>query len=71
MTLHNLHQYKPIEKFRADPHFIYITAHRDENHEELQLHYNMTDDDMEHTKIERPQEFPVPVTDAKLSTLTP
>jgi hypothetical protein len=31
MTPHTLHQYRPIEKFHTDPHFIYITAHRDEN----------------------------------------
>jgi hypothetical protein len=35
MTPCTLHQYRPIEKFRVDPHFIYITARRDENHEEL------------------------------------
>ena len=26
MTPHTLHHYRPIVKFRADPHFIYITA---------------------------------------------
>jgi hypothetical protein len=35
MTSQTLHQYKPIEKFCADPYFIYITAHRDENKEDL------------------------------------
>jgi hypothetical protein len=35
MTPCTLHQYRPIEKFHADPYFIYITARRDENKEEL------------------------------------
>jgi hypothetical protein len=35
MTPCTLHQNRPIAKFRADPHFIYITARRDENQEEL------------------------------------
>jgi hypothetical protein len=33
MTLRTLHQYIPISNFCADPHFIYITAPRDENKE--------------------------------------
>jgi hypothetical protein len=47
MTPCTLHQYRPIEKFHADPHFIYITACRDENKEELQSYYKLTDEDME------------------------
>jgi hypothetical protein len=35
MTPHALHQYLPIAKLRVDPHFIYITALRDEHQEEL------------------------------------
>jgi myosin-crossreactive antigen len=31
MTLHTLHQYRPLEKFHVELHFIYITAHRDES----------------------------------------
>jgi hypothetical protein len=42
-----LHQYKPLAKFHAYPHFIHITAHRDESKEELQYYYKLTNEDME------------------------
>jgi len=35
MTLNTLHQYRPLAKFRAYRHFIYITTHRDESKEEV------------------------------------
>jgi hypothetical protein len=47
MTPHTLHQYQPIAKFHIDPHFIYITARRDEHQEILQSYYKLTDADME------------------------
>jgi hypothetical protein len=67
MTPCTLHQYRPIAKFRVDPHFIYITEHRDENQEELQSYYKMMDDDMEQITKEWSEEFLVPVADAELS----
>jgi hypothetical protein len=47
MTPRTLHQYKPLAKFCADPHFIYITARMDERKEELQSYYKLTNEDME------------------------
>jgi hypothetical protein len=47
MTLNTLHTYKPLAKFRADSHFIYVIACRDESKEELQSYYKLTDEDME------------------------
>jgi hypothetical protein len=67
MTPHTLHQYIPLAKFHVDPHFIYITTHRDESKEELQSYYKLTDEDMEQIMKEWPVEFLVPVDDAKLS----
>jgi hypothetical protein len=67
MTLPTLHQYQPIVKFCADPHFIYITTRRDEHQKELQSYYKLTDEDMEKITKEWPEEFFVPVIDAKLS----
>jgi hypothetical protein len=64
MTLCTLHQYRPLAKFYADLHFIYITACRDERKEELQLYNKLTDDDMEKITKEWPKEFLVPVIDA-------
>jgi hypothetical protein len=69
MTLHTLHQYQPIAKFHVDPHFIYITVHRDENEEELQSYYKLIDEYMEQITKEWPEEFLVHVVDAKLSDI--
>jgi hypothetical protein len=38
---------------------------KDENHEELQSYYKLTDEDMEKITKEWPKEFLVPVTDAE------
>jgi hypothetical protein len=57
MTPHTLHQYRSIAKFHADPHFIYITARRDERKEELQSYYKLTDEDMEQITKEWPEKF--------------
>jgi hypothetical protein len=67
MTPHTLHQYRPIAKFHADPHFIYITTRRDVNKEELQSYYKLIDEDMEKITKEYSEEFLVPITDEKLS----
>jgi hypothetical protein len=67
MTPNTLHQYRPLAKFHADRHFIYITACRDESKEELQSYYKLTDEDMEEITKEWPTEFLVPVEDAELS----
>jgi hypothetical protein len=42
MTPNTLHRFRPIAKFRANIHFIYITVRRDENKEELQSYYKLT-----------------------------
>jgi len=46
MTPNTLHQYRPLEKFCVDRHFIYIIACRDERKEELQTYYKLTNEDM-------------------------
>jgi len=57
MTPCTLHQYIPIAKFHADPHFIYITVRRYESKEELQYYYNLTDEYMEKITKEWLEEF--------------
>jgi hypothetical protein len=47
MTPNTLHRYRPLMKFHAYRHFIYITAHADEHREELQLYYKPTEEDLE------------------------
>lgn len=61
MTSNTLHTYRLLAKFRADCHFIYITARKDESKEELQFYYKLTDEDMEEITKECPIEFLVPV----------
>jgi hypothetical protein len=63
MTPRTLHQYRLIAKFHADPHFIYITACKDERKEELQSYYKMIDEDMEQMTKEWLEEFLVLVAD--------
>jgi len=55
MTPCTLHQYRPIAKFRTDPHFIYITVHKDKSKEEIQYFYKMIDKDMEKIMKEWPK----------------
>jgi hypothetical protein len=47
MTLNTLHRFRHLIKFRADHHFIYITTHVDENKEQLQSYYKLTEEDLE------------------------
>jgi hypothetical protein len=69
MTLHTLHQYQPIEKFRSDPHFIYITTRRDEHQERLESYYKIMDADMEHIIKDWPKAILVLVVDVELSDI--
>jgi hypothetical protein len=66
MTPNTLHTYKPLAKFCADCHFIYITVHKDESKQELQSYYNLTEEDLEEITKEWSAEFLVPVGDAEL-----
>jgi hypothetical protein len=67
MTPNTLHQYRPLAKFHADQHFIYITARRDESKEELQSYYKLTEEYMEEITKEWLADFLIPVDDAELS----
>jgi hypothetical protein len=47
MTPNTLHRFRPLMKFHADRHFIYITACTDEHKEELQSYYKLTEEDLD------------------------
>jgi hypothetical protein len=47
MTPNTLHRFRPLIKFSADCHFIYLTTYTDENKEQLQSYYKMTEEDLE------------------------
>jgi hypothetical protein len=57
MTSNNLHRFRPLEKFRANRNFIYITVHKDKQKEELQSYYKLTEEDMEEITKEWLAEF--------------
>jgi hypothetical protein len=47
MTSNTLHRFRPLAKFHADRHFIYITVCGDEHKEDLQSYYKLTMKKME------------------------
>ena len=64
MTLNALHWFRPLMKFNADQHFIYIMARADEHKQQLQSYYKLTEEDMEEITKEWPTEFLIPVDQA-------
>jgi hypothetical protein len=67
MMPNTLHRFKPIVKFHAGRHFIYIIARGDEHKEDLQSYYKLTEEDMEEITKEWPTKFLVPVEQTELS----
>jgi hypothetical protein len=47
MTSNTLHCFRPLMKFHADRHFIYIIVHAYEIKEELHSYYNLIEEDLE------------------------
>jgi hypothetical protein len=47
MTPNTLHRFRTLMKFNADRHFIYITSRADEQKEQLQFYYKITEEDLE------------------------
>jgi hypothetical protein len=54
-------------KFHGDRHFIYITTHRDEHKEVLQIYYKLMEEDLEEITKEWPAELLIPVDPTELS----
>jgi hypothetical protein len=67
MTPNTLDRFRTLMNFRIDMHFIYITAHVDDNKEELQSYYNLTKEDLEEITKEWPVEFLIPVAKEELA----
>jgi hypothetical protein len=57
MTSNTLNKFRPLMKFCADRHFIYITTRTDEIKEEIQSYYKITEEDLEEITKEWPIEF--------------
>jgi hypothetical protein len=67
ITPNTLHRFRPLMKFSADRHFIYITAHADEHHQQLQSYYKLTEDDLEEITKEWSVDLLVPVDPTEMS----
>jgi hypothetical protein len=67
MMPNTLDRFRTLMKFCADRHFLYITTHTNENKEELQSYYNLTEEDLEEITKEWPTEFLIPVAKVELS----
>lgn len=47
ITPNTLYKFRPLMKFSADRHFIYITARSNEHKQQLQSYYKLTEEDLE------------------------
>jgi hypothetical protein len=46
ITPNTLYRFRPLMKFNADRHFLYITACTDENKKQLHSYYRLTEEDL-------------------------
>jgi hypothetical protein len=67
ITPNTLHRFRPLMKFSADRHFIYITPHTDEHHQQLQSYYKLTEEDLEEITKEWSVDLLIPADPAELS----
>jgi hypothetical protein len=61
MMSNTLHRFRPLMKFHADRHFIYITARADEHKEDFQSYYKLTEEDLEEITKDWSIELLIPV----------
>jgi hypothetical protein len=54
MMPNTLDRFRPLMKFHTDRNFIYITACANENKEEIQSYYKLTEEDLEEITKEWP-----------------
>jgi hypothetical protein len=67
MTPNTLHRFRPLMKFSADHHFIYITTHADEHKQQLQSYYKLTEEDLEEITKEWSVDLLIPANPVELS----
>ena len=56
-------------KFNADWHFIYITAHADEQKKQLQSYYKLTEEDLEEITRDCSADLLIPENPVKISDI--
>jgi hypothetical protein len=69
MTPNTLHRFQPLIKFSVDHHFIYLTARVDENKEQLQSYYKLTEEDLEEITKEWSVDLLIPADPAEVSDI--
>ena len=67
MTPNTLHRFQTLMKFHTDRRFIYITMRIDENKEELQSYYKLTEEDLEEITKDWSAELLILVDPTKMS----
>jgi hypothetical protein len=67
ITPNTLHRFRPLMKFSADRHFIYITPRADEHHQQLQSYYKLTEEDLEEITKEWSADLLIPADPMELS----
>jgi hypothetical protein len=69
MTLNTLHRFRPLMKFNADRHFIYITARVDGHKKQLQSYYKLTEEDLEEITKEWSVDLLIPADPVEISDI--
>jgi hypothetical protein len=47
MMMNTIHEFRPLMKFNANHHFIYITVQADKHKKKFQSYYKLTKEDLE------------------------
>jgi hypothetical protein len=69
ITPNTLHRFRPLMKFSADHHFIYITARADEHKQQLQSYYKLTEEDLEEITKDWSVDLLIPADPAEISDI--
>jgi hypothetical protein len=67
ITPNTLYRFRPLMKFNADRHFLYITVCADEHKQQLQSYYRLTEEDLEEITKEWSVDLLVPADPADIS----
>jgi hypothetical protein len=69
MTPKNLHRFRPLMKFNLDQHFIYITMRINEQKQQLQSYYKLTEEDLEEITKDWSVNFLIPANPSEISDI--
>ena len=69
MTSNTLHRFRPLMKFNANRHFIYITVRTDEHKQQIQSYYKLTEEDLEEINKDWSVDLLIPVDPPEISDI--